>query len=267
MTQFKESSVEVANDTEREWNLPDLLAHRQWVRREWPFPYIVAQNVFKAEFYQELDAQFRDLERTNPEMFRRDMKGYDASATELSHHCDGPLSVFASRSWHDMLAKIWGVQATGDVAASLHHHEPGGASGWPHNDLANGWYPDRELKPDEVQLSNSAEVNYYHGRVKPETPARETVRAVALLYYLGNPEWQPGDGGETGLFTTFSGAGQGPAVVVPPINNSLVMFECTPFSWHAFQTNRTPRNSLVWWLHRTKEDAVARWGEQSIVYW
>ncbi len=266
MTQFKESSVEVANDTEREWNLPDLLAHRQWVRREWPFPYIVAQNVFKAEFYQELDAQFRDLERTNPEMFRRDMKGYDASATELSHHCDGPLSVFASRSWHDMLAKIWGVQATGDVAASLHHHEPGGASGWPHNDLANGWYPDRELKPDEVQLSNSAEVNYYHGRVKPETPARETVRAVALLYYLGNPEWQPGDGGETGLFTTFSGAGQGPR---SSYHRSTTRWSCSSARRSAGMRSRPIAHHAIPWSGGCTgpRKTPSRWGEQSIVYW
>ena len=28
------------------------------------------------------------------------------------------------------------------------------------------------------------------------------------------------------------------------MNNSLVLFECTPFSWHTFVSNRTkPRNS------------------------
>ncbi len=46
------------------------------------------------------------------------------------------------------------------------------------------------------------------------------------------------------------------------------MFECTPYSCHTFLTNtRNPRNNLVLWVHRTKTEAVSRWGERSIVYW
>ena len=33
--------------------------------------------------------------------------------------------------------------------------------------------------------------------------ARETIRAVSVLFYLANPEWEPGDGGETALFRTL----------------------------------------------------------------
>ena len=52
------------------------------------------------------------------------------------------------------------------------------------------------------------------------------------------------------------------------MNNSLVLFECTPFSWHGYLGNRAkPRNSVVMWLHRPKADVVARWGEPSIVRW
>ncbi|MDT4982832.1 MAG: hypothetical protein QOF95_322, partial [Pseudonocardiales bacterium] len=94
------------------------------------------------------------------------------------------------------------------------------------------------------------------------------IRAVSLLFYVGNPDWVPGDGGETGLFANIDTAARGPRAAVPPVNNSLVMFECTPFSWHAFVSNvSNPRNSVVMWLHRRKDEAVARWGEQSIVYW
>jgi 2OG-Fe(II) oxygenase superfamily len=171
-----------------------------------------------------------------------------------------------SREWHDLLARIVGVTATGDVSASVHHHDPGGASGWPHNDLNPGWFAEPAAGPDEVRLAAEGDVGYHHGTRPEGVPARETVRAVSLLFYLANPPWSPGDGGETGLYESVRA--DRPSVAVPPVNNSLVAFECTPFSYHGFISNhRAPRNSVVMWLHRDRGEAVERWGEQSIVSW
>jgi hypothetical protein len=55
---------------------------------------------------------------------------------------------------------------------------------------------------------------------------------------------------------------------VPPINNSMLLFECTPYSYHSFISNRrSVRNCLVMWLHRPKEEVTARWGETVIEKW
>ncbi|WP_433757792.1 2OG-Fe(II) oxygenase family protein [Nocardia sp. CA-135398] len=90
------------------------------------------------------------------------------------------------------------------------------------------------------------------------------MRAVAVLFYFGNPDWRPGDGGETGLFAHI-GANPVPALTVPPLNNSLLLFECTPRSWHSFVgDNVAARNSVMMWLHRPKEDVLRRWGGDSI---
>jgi hypothetical protein len=241
------------------------LAHRRWVRRARPFPHVVARDVFTPEYFTTLEEHFAVLQREHRELFQRNMPGYDAASADLSRHADGPLGVFLSRAWHDLVAGVSGVEATGDVLASLHHHEPGGKSGWPHNDLNPGWFAGAAPAHDEVRFAFADGVGYHHGTRPPGVEARETVRAVSLLFYLGNPPWQPGNGGETGLFADVDGRGARAAVA--PLNNSLVLFECTPFSWHAFLSNAQPRNSLVMWLHRPKEEAVARWGEQSIVYW
>lgn len=246
--------------------LGELLAHRRWVRRRRPFEHVVAQNVFTSAVYDQLHQQVLGL-LDDPAVFQRNIEGYDASSTQVGQHRDGPLGLFVSRAWHDMVADIWGIEATGDVTATLHHHAPGGPTGWPHNDLNPGWFPGPEPADDEIRLSDNALVDHHHGTHREGVQARERVRAVAVLFYLGNPEWQPGDGGETGLFDSMSGAAAGPYAAVPPINNSMVMFECTPFSWHSFLANRKPRTSVVMWLHRRKEDVVARWGEQSIVHW
>jgi hypothetical protein len=250
------------------WPLEKLIANRRWVRRTEPFPHVVAQDVFDPKFYAQLEQEFVRIEREHPEVFRRNMAGYDASSANVAEYADGPLGVFVSREWHDLIAGVAQVDATGDVYASLHHHEPGGASGWPHNDLNPGWFEGATPSPDEIRVTSQPRVAYATGPRSDDIAARETIRAVSVLFYLANPLWQPGDGGETGLFDSFDSARFGPAAAVPPVNNSLVMFECTPYSWHAFISNRTkPRNSVVMWLHRPKDDVAQRWGEQTIVYW
>jgi len=250
------------------WNLDELLASRRWIQRNRPFPHVYAQDVFTAEFYQSVHEEFERIEREHPEVFQRNMEGYDASGASIHHFRDGPLGVFVSREWHDLIATVAGVSATGDINAGMHHHDPGGASGWPHNDLNPSFFASPPPRPDEVRMENSGGVAVITGEHQPGTEVREVVRAVSLLFYLGNPEWESGDGGETGLYADVASAGRGPTVGVPPINNSMVFFECTPRTWHTFISNRTkPRNSVVMWLHRPKDEAVRRWGDENIEYW
>ena len=59
-----------------------------------------------------------------------------------------------------------------------------------------------------------------------------------------------------------------PAPAPPPINNSALFFEFTPPSYPAFIRNgAAPRNSIILWIHRRKDEVVARWGERSIIGW
>ncbi len=250
------------------WHFDELLASRRWVQRTRPFPHVYARDVFVADFYAQLDDEFHRIERERPETFQRNMKGYDASGASISRFRDGPLGVFVSREWHDLIARVAGVRATGDVNANLHHHDPGSGSGWPHNDLNPAWFAGPPPQPDEIRLEHSDGVALHTGERRPGVEARECIRGVSLLFYLGNPPWQPGDGGETGLFADIASAHLGPPAAIPPVNNSMVLFECTPRSWHGFVSNHTkPRNSVVMWLHRTKDEVLQRWGDQSIEYW
>ena len=59
-----------------------------------------------------------------------------------------------------------------------------------------------------------------------------------------------------------------PAAAVPPVNNMLLAFECTPNSYHSFISNKVAeRNSVIMWLHRSDEMAVNRWGENTLERW
>ena len=59
-----------------------------------------------------------------------------------------------------------------------------------------------------------------------------------------------------------------PAVRVPPLNNSLLVFENTPRARHAFIANqRSPRNSVILWLHRPVEQARLLFGQGALFRW
>jgi hypothetical protein len=139
--------------------------------------------------------------------------------------------------------------------------------GFVHNDHNPTWFPEDPPDPGSVSLARSDLVQYMTGELRDEsiTPHR-SVRALALLYYTGNDAWRPGDGGETALYLRPSDAIERPAARVPPRNNSLVMFECTPNSFHTFLSNvRIERNCVIMWLHRAYEVAEHRWGPNAFV--
>ena len=257
-----------------ESDLRRCISNRRWIRCTNPFPHIRASDVFDPVFYENLEQAFLSIldrglsENQDSTRFARSIRGYDAYSYAFTKHLEDPLRMFISQAWHDLLAGIARVNATGDINGGLHHHLPGSDFGRIHNDFNPGWFID-----DSVQgwpnVSDPNICNYWNGSTTvPNRPARETVRAVAMLFYLSNPKWAPGEGGETGLYDNIAQPIDNPALAVPPINNSLLVFECTPYSYHSFLRNtRNCRNSVILWLHRSKSEAVERWGDDKIVRW
>ena len=247
----------------RSGELAAALANRRWWHRSQPFPHVVAHDVLRRPVYDDVTRAFRELLGNGGGY----LAGHDIHGCTLTADYRGPLQIFVSRPWHDMLAGVAGVETTGDVNCGLHHHEVGSASGFPHNDLNPGWFAGPPAE-DGIRLAQSALCDYTTGELLTpgDQPARETVRAVAAIFYLDNPPWAAGDGGATGLYRNASDPPDCPVAVVPPVSNSMLIFECTPFSYHGFITNRRhPRNSVVLWLHRPRPDVIRLWGEEAIV--
>ena len=245
------------------YRLDAVLANRRWWWRRRPFPHVTARDVFDAPTYDQIEQAFRDMLKAQASGY---LSGHDIHGRTLGPEDSGPLALFASHEWHDMLARLLGVEATGDVNCGLHHHEVGSADGFPHNDLNPGWFADYPTD-DGIRLARPDLCSYTTGKpVRSGVQPRETVRAAAVLFYVDNPPWSPGEGGNTGLYSSAADPPDRPQAAVPPINNSLLAFQCTPFSYHGFISNRvSPRNSIVMWLHQPKAHAVARWGAESIV--
>jgi hypothetical protein len=245
--------------------LADVLGNRRWMRSTTPFAHIRASNVFTPAYYEALVNRYQAL--WNGDRFARNIPGYDVDATGITAEHADAFSVFTSRAWHDMWAELFGVEATGDVNVTLHHHRVGSASGSPHNDLNPGWFVD-DRGSDGINIHDPVVSDYRKGTAEGHRTPVQRIRAVVILYYLANEPYQPWHGGLTGLYRSYADPVERPTVAVPPVNNSLVAFECTPTSFHSFVTNPyVERNSLVMWLHQTEERAVSRWGPSSIVQW
>jgi len=254
-------------------DLSALLGNRRWIRSAYPFPYVCATEVFVPEFYQLVENAYQAIlgrglsESSTSKGFSRTFAAYDAYGADLPTDLENPLSVFVSRSWHDMIARIFNINVTGDMNAALHHHRAGSGNGSIHNDLNPGWFIGAATA-ERVNIADSALCSYKYGSpARGSGGARETIRAIAMIFYLANRGWNRGDGGETGLYEVRSDSVDHPAIAIPPFNNSLLAFECSPFSFHSFIRNKYPRNCVVLWWHRTRGDATSRWGEHKIVGW
>ena len=244
--------------------LERMLGQRRWIWRLRPFPHVVAYDVFNAETARRLDASFRRvLAETHGEPY---MAEHDIDGRTIDPDIADQFDPLFTRPWHDLLARAVGVAATGHVTGGVHHHRIGSNKGFPHNDLNPGWFLGSPIATE--LLVAGAGINYKDGTMMSANGHEpvETIRAAAALYYLANPRWEPGDGGSTGLFTSADDSIEAPSAEMPPINNSLLLFECTPLSFHGFVMNRRhPRNSIIMWLHRPKDDVTSRWGEAAIV--
>ena len=193
---------------------------------------------------------------------------YDAWTMGVTPATASLFYPFFSREWHDLISDLTGVRTTGHLDGGLHHHRVGSANGWIHNDLCVGWFPGPCAGTDIV-LSDHVGCNYSTGLCRdPHTQPICVVRSVALIFYIANSSWAPGYGGETGLYATPFDNIEDSSAIVPPINNSLVIFECSPHSYHSFRSNlQIERNCIVLWAHSTVETVSAKFGKASIARW
>lgn len=253
--------------------LAGVLGDRAWLRRTEPFPHVVAHDVFTGACYARLAGALRSLlarglsERPDPRRFARNIPGYDSYGMGFPADAPEPVGLFLSPEWRDLVAGLFGVPRTPYVFAGAHHHAPGSADGFVHNDLNPVWFV--RSAHGETRTPEPERCAYKDG-AGPLADAEkiEVVRGVAVLFFLLNDGWRRGDGGELGLYRGPAAAADRPDAVVPPVNNSLVAFECTPRSYHAFRRNvRSSRTSIIMWVHRPMADADAVFGHDALERW
>jgi hypothetical protein len=227
-----------------------------WWVHERPFRHIRAHGVFREEIYDRLAAAFiaagGDLRKTQ--------STYDALILPMSQILRRSFAPLFDRSWTEFLANLLDLPALSQIDGALHHVPVASRSGWIHNDFCSGWFSRNQT--GDIVFPDRANCDYFTGTAKsPEARPQELIRAATMIFYLRNDDWKEGCGGETGLYAS-SRHGRGEASVVPPVSNSLLLFECSPHSYHSLTANPgCARNSIILWIHSTVENAEARWGQ------
>jgi hypothetical protein len=244
-----------------------------WIRYTRPFPWVHGRDVFTAAAVDDLRTGLAELRSRglstvdDPARLSRNMANSDAYSWNLPVDVGPPFDAFCSASWHALIGALFGVETTGDVNVAVHLHQPHSANGSIHRDLGEGWFSDQP-RPDGANLMDLRRCSYTSCRAAPGVTVRRTARAVTMIYYLGNSDWTPSDGGCTGLYQHRDDNLAGPTARVEPGDNSLLIFENTPQSWHSYLGNAgKERTSVILWLHRTVEDAERRWGNGIVSSW
>lgn len=255
--------------------LIDFIKNRRWERHSDPFNYVYAQGVFFDDFYKKLEDEFRaiadrglDEKPTVQPKFSRSMSGYDAYGAGMNETTTGEMTLFLSPEWHDMMAALFNVRGTGYINAGMHYHTVGSESGFIHNDLNPVWFPTIEGS-GRIRHANHGICSYKTG-AGPLGPDQkiEVVRGVVMIFYLNNGDWREGYGGETGFYTDHLAPVTEWVKKIPPYDNSLIMYECTPHTWHTFLTNtKKPRSSIIMWIHRPLEEAQELFGDKNLERW
>jgi hypothetical protein len=238
----------------------------KWCAQEYPFRHFVAQDVLDADAYRRVGAAFTAiLERTeagdeSSYVLRKTNPKYDALMLGMNEVLAPNFYPFFSLPWLQALARQVAVPEVRRFDGGLHSNPKGSRTGWIHTDLCSGWFDESSSQPGLFPRRKL--VDYFTGAPKSkQAKPVEYVRAATMIFYLCNDGWSPGDGGETGLYASSYGGADASVALIPPINNSALLFECSPHSYHRFIANPgRARNSIILWLHATVQKAESRWG-------
>lgn len=227
-----------------------------------PFPHVVINNCFKPNVYSDIQESFMqcmreglsekpDSSRFSPflELQQRGFE-YDGYKFVPRPEDNSSLSIFYSVAWSLFFSDLFKQPTGWTTSLAFHHHPAGDRTGFVHHDYAMRYFSLRNRLSNGMiyreQRNNSADQTIFGH-----------MRSIALLFYLGNEEWKEGDGGGTGL---YANKGTAPVKIIEPVNNRLLAFQISPRSFHAFQTNRTSRASIVQWFHTEPEWCIKRYG-------
>jgi hypothetical protein len=241
----------------------ELSPSGEWWIYERPFRHIRAQGVFRTDVYERLEAEFLEIrDRADgcaEPAFKKARSAYDALILTMHQQLASRFAPLFERRWIDFLAKLLSLEPIPQIDGALHHIPVNSRSGWVHNDFCSGWF--NRLHRGEIIFPDRRNCDYFTGTAKSaQVKPQEFIRTATMIFYLTKDEWKDGCGGETGLYASSRGR-EGEMSAVPPISNSLLLFSCSPHSWHSLIGNPgCPRNSIILWLHSSVENAQARWG-------
>jgi hypothetical protein len=243
--------------------ITELNPEGEWCLCDRPFRHIRGERVFRNDTYEELVKAFASLragETADTARFSKAQRGYDAEMLAVDQQLASSFRPLFERRWTRFLANLLGLPDLAQIDGGIHHIPIESRSGWIHNDFCSAWFD--ESASGDIIFPDRQRCDYFSGTPKSaDARPREYIRAATMIFYLQNEGWKKGFGGETGLYGALN-PDLGSRSEIPPLSNSLLLFECSPHSYHRLIGNRgSPRNSIILWLHDTVQNTRSRWGD------
>jgi hypothetical protein len=239
------------------------------VRVDFPFPHLVIDNYLPSEQYEEFCKTLQklkndDFSQSGDASKLSKMGGYDCYYWLFPKDIPAPLNHFSQKKFIDFIALKFDLKLTPEITVQFNHHPKNSRNGTWHTDYVHCFHTEDDLNEDAARPWYFG-CDYLSGtRLAHDCDKKilTRVRAASFLYFLEQDDWQPGDGGETGLgmrspFNENIELHSG----IEPHSNRLLIFECSPQSFHRMLSNTYKDRSLViGWLHSTVKNAETRHG-------
>lgn len=245
-----------------------IVNYGNWYEHSSPFKHYRADNVLDSKTYAKIGANFialqnGELKNSNGETYQLEKlsQNYDALMLGMDNELANYFKPFFTIDFLKSIADFLNIPFNYQIDGGLHSNPKNSKTGWIHNDLCYAYFDSNYFKEDKLTFPKRDSCDYFTGRKTNDSASpQKFVRAAALIYYLCNHNWKDGDGGETALYSAKNISRDTISELVAPKDNSLILFECSPHSYHRFVNNpgRT-RNSLIFWLHSTPEFSESQW--------
>jgi hypothetical protein len=240
-----------------------------WTAHKYPFLHYRATNVLNKESYDRITASFNSFLNATYNnnggnakyKLQKSAQNYDALILGMNDEIAPMFYPFFSENFLKLLANFVSIPFIPRIEGGLHSSPPNSRTGWIHTDFCSAYFD--ESVPVSGLFPKREGCEYFSGVKKnPAAKPVEYVRMATLIYFLCNNNWQNGYGGETGLYGAAKQTYNTSFDLIPPVNNSLLLFKCSPHSYHRFVTNPgITRNSIILWLHSPVNYAESIWGK------
>lgn len=236
-----------------------------------PYRHFRANNFLSPEAYSELEKNYRHLlalsdsvTDSSPQKFKKSRLKYDAVMRQINSEIATLFTPFLNEPFLRSLYNFLGMPYLPMVHTGVHCNHKNSRNGWLHTDHCSGWFDQSQQTNGTIHYQADSNCDYFTGSPKNEhTEPVEYIRSATFLFYFCNDGWQPGDGGETALYESPEADLNYPHAFIEPRNNTALLFECTPYSYHQFIANPgMTRNSFILGLHSTVAFAESIWHDQ-----
>lgn len=214
-----------------------------------PYNYIIIDNFLEESIYNNMCNKFpKIIARASQYKDQKNATSqYEGYITGLGYNdCEDGFNIFSSLELKKYLSDIFNIELNQYIAPSAHFHKSPSKNGFSHRDLVICTF-----------IKNNNSIAFHGGCEYTDDSSVcnenqiKTMRSIAFLYYLNNPndlkDNKEYTGGGTGIYDSYSTDNL--IKEVKPINNRLFVFEMSHNSFHSFIGANFDRSCIVSWYH------------------